>query len=464
MEPAATEATMRVELTVTRDYCPEWGVAEGIRELVQNGLDGRDQFGGELQVSIRGMKLRIDNVGIEPLPHQALLLGHTTKHGAGLRGQHGEGLKIGSLALVRAGCKVVIRTGGEVWIPSIEWSKALHADVLCFDIRSARSGKVRGGIRVEVSPVEDWDSLRKGYLFLQNTRRRIDVFGGCTLPGGSILLDPAQAGCVYVKGIAVSERSDLEYGYDLHDVTLDRDRRVLGSYDRREAIASLWSAAYDEASGPAQGEIAGRVWDMIIRESADVAGFTDAVSWDCSEIYRWPGLTTAIIDRYVAAFGGDAVPVTLQSEAGELEYFGAKAVVTTKILARIAAVHTGTADAAKHRLANATLRQFTLPDLSPAEREAVRWSCGVMRDAGLVLPMTSVRVVEFRSPTLLGQAHGDHVQIARSVLADRFVTLQVLVHEHAHNVTREGDGKKGHVDAIESMWLLIARVLCGELS
>jgi len=62
--------------------------------------------------------LRIENEGAH-LSREALLFGTTSKMGrADLIGKFGEGLKLGVLALVRAGRPVTIRSGSEVWNPT----------------------------------------------------------------------------------------------------------------------------------------------------------------------------------------------------------------------------------------------------------------------------------------------------------------------------------------------------------
>jgi hypothetical protein len=95
------------------------------------------------------------------LPREAMLFGHTTKIGQGnLIGKFGEGLKLGMLALVRAGHEVKIRSGSEVWLPKIERSEKFNADVLVIYIETGRQPKDR--VQIEVSNVtkEDWALMR----------------------------------------------------------------------------------------------------------------------------------------------------------------------------------------------------------------------------------------------------------------------------------------------------------------
>ena len=121
---------MKIPLSIEADYLPEWGAWEGIRELVQNGKDAEVQLDAPLKVTHKNQTLVIENEGAS-MERRALLFGSTTKTGRDdLIGKFGEGLKLGMLALVRAGRPVKIRVGGEVWIPTIEKSNGCNANGL----------------------------------------------------------------------------------------------------------------------------------------------------------------------------------------------------------------------------------------------------------------------------------------------------------------------------------------------
>lgn len=134
---------MKIELSIKTDYLPKWGVFEGIRELIQNGRDAEIEFNAPLTVRHHDNTLVIETTG-KTLPHEALLFGFTTKTDKGeLIGKFGEGLKLGVLALVRAGYETKIRSGSEIWTPRIERSERFDADVLVFHIEKGRKEKDR---------------------------------------------------------------------------------------------------------------------------------------------------------------------------------------------------------------------------------------------------------------------------------------------------------------------------------
>lgn len=162
---------MKFELTIKTTYMPEWGIWEGLRELAQNGRDAEVEFDAPLTVRHRkeSMTLVIENDGCV-LPYEALLLGHTSKTSRpDLIGKFGEGLKLGILALVRAGCEIKIRSGSEVWVPSIQRSEKFKADVLTFDIQKGREPKNRVAIEVANVSEEAWQALQDKLLFLRGS-------------------------------------------------------------------------------------------------------------------------------------------------------------------------------------------------------------------------------------------------------------------------------------------------------
>ena len=133
---------MKLLTTISENYVADWGLFEGIRELVQNGLDARDKgFRFDIIYRREQEELLIYNDGTS-ITRANLLLGNTSKRGDETqRGMYGEGFKIAILALIRCGKKVEISNGinGEVIHSSIEQ----HPDygstrVLCFETAQSK--------------------------------------------------------------------------------------------------------------------------------------------------------------------------------------------------------------------------------------------------------------------------------------------------------------------------------------
>ena len=154
---------MRTQLSLSRDYCPDWGTWEGIREVVQNYLDQNDvDEAGQVKYSPDTRVLRLRNPGAEINIEKLGLLGETTKTGTDARGQFGEGIKIGILALLREGLRVSVRSGAKVWKATIEESRQFNGrEVLTFT--SSRLSTSYDGVEVTVRGLtaEAWETVRE---------------------------------------------------------------------------------------------------------------------------------------------------------------------------------------------------------------------------------------------------------------------------------------------------------------
>lgn len=83
----------RYELTINSKYVPSWTVWDGIREVVQNALDGQDD-GYEMAIEETEYFVSFTNKGLQ-LNNSVLLTGTSTKtYRSDQRGQWGEGLKL----------------------------------------------------------------------------------------------------------------------------------------------------------------------------------------------------------------------------------------------------------------------------------------------------------------------------------------------------------------------------------
>ena len=161
----------KIELPISTSYVPDWGVWEGVREIMQNGLDAEVEFSASLKVDWYKNTLRIENEGTT-LPPKALLIGHSTKRSReDLIGEHGEGLVLGLLALLRAGHEVRIRNGSEVWVPALGFSKEYEETVLWIDRQKGRADKNR--VRFEIPGISKdlWNDLKKRFLRLRKLKK-----------------------------------------------------------------------------------------------------------------------------------------------------------------------------------------------------------------------------------------------------------------------------------------------------
>lgn len=272
-----------IQLSLSPKYCPDWGIWEGIRELVQNWMDCRDA-GHKSSMKYKAGTLTLTNLGTEITPDQLTLIGETTKAGERARGKFGEGVKVGMLALCRAGLGVQIISGRHVWTASIEPSPT-GARVLTLRGQKRREKHRFDGVCVAVSdlPVTEWDRCQER-LRLHND------------PG--ILY--GSPGRIFVRGIWVCDL-DCAYGYDFDRADMDRDRNLVKDFSLRWEMSRLIVRSWRK------GEItAEEILSLIQSGASDVAHIKSHGGSD---------LMDALETVFREAHGPDAVPVRNETEA-----------------------------------------------------------------------------------------------------------------------------------------------------
>jgi hypothetical protein len=436
---------MKLELTIKTSYLPNWGAYEGVRELIQNGKDAQTEFGATFEVRYRKDTgtLVIENEGTT-LPHEALLFGHTSKEGRGdLIGKFGEGLKLGVLALVRAGHAVKIRSGSEVWSPAIERSDKFNAEVLVFNIDKGREPKNR--VQVEIGGVteESWTTMSGLFLFLDKLPKETTI----KTDQGTLLLDPKYAHRVFVKGIFVQNVPELTFGYDLPDAEVDRDRKMIETYSLHSRTQYIWREAMVTRPDLIQNFI-----QLLETEASDVAGISE---WNVSGLSD--DVKVAAAASFIARHGGNAIPVQTLSDSKEVEHLGKTGIVCPKPLRHVLEEKLGTVTANKAKLAKECVKTFGWHELSTDEKANLERAIALVNG---VTPLTldDVDVIECRDPKILGLFSNGRVQLVKRILSNRNESLATLVHEAAHRIGG-GDGEQGHVANIENIWSgIVARM------
>jgi hypothetical protein len=432
---------MKIELSIKTTYLPTWGQYEAIRELLQNGRDAEVELSAPMTVRHRkdANILVIENEGCV-LPHEALLLGHTTKvERSDLIGKFGEGLKLALLVLARSGQPVKIRSGSEVWVPSIQKSERFNADVLVMDISSGRKSENRVQVEVGNISAEDWEAMKKCFLFLLKPREieknRIEGFSG------ALLLGDEYKGKLFAKGIFVQNDPRLHYGYDLSDVELDRDRKMIDKYTLQYKCQSIWREALGK-----RPDLIENFTRMLDQEATDLDGVDN---WAAN--YLPQKAKEAIVQNFKARHGEDAVPVGSLADSKDIEHLGKSGIVAPKALKAVLESMMGTAETIKQNLRNEAIKTYSWGELSVVERDNLEWAIGMVN---AVTPTTldKVDVSDFRDEKIQGLFKDSRVVLARLVLADRMEALRVLVHEVAHDVSNGGDGDKSHISSVERIW------------
>lgn len=426
---------MKIELTLDPNYCPAWVLRDALREFVSNAKDAEVQFGAKMTIDWYNNTVRIENEGVT-LPHEALLLGYTTKRDSNSTiGQWGEGAKIASLVCARSGFPLTIRSGSEVWTPTIEQSEKFNAKVLTFDIAGGRKNQNR--VRVEIGNInkEAWEDIRSMFLFLRDKRKKDDTV---ETNYGTLLLDEEFRGKLFVKGVHINNNPNLSYGYDFHSANLDRDRKMIDSFDQEYYTRRVLTEAV--AKRP---DLLDSFFALLNSGAKDVAGYA------YTEKANVPGVAALVSEKFTEKFGANAVPVTSLEMSRDIEHLGKRGVVVHKALAAVLADVLGTPDTVMKDLANEACRTYSWHELSEEERKNLMSAIDLVT-AEELLSLEFVDVVDFRSPNIEGMYKDGRILIAKRMLENRRETLAIIVHEVAH---RQGhDGDKSHVAEIERIW------------
>lgn len=283
MNPVANIAKARdalfgrtYELSLVKGYVARWGMAQAVRELIQNALDSESPFVYEFAQDQDGtFALRL-NSEFATLTPQTLLLGATSKADSqDAIGSFGEGYKIALLVLTREGYDVTVENGDLLWKPRFRMSRTFGEEVLVID-ESVAADRTNKGITFTVRGLSESqvEEIRLSCLRMQH-----HVGAVKRTRFGDVLLD--QPGRLYVGSLFVCE-TELKFGYDIKPqyLRLERDRQTVSGWDLKDVAVKCW---YDT------GETE-RVANMIAEQVPDVEYATynapEIVREECYRIFR----------------------------------------------------------------------------------------------------------------------------------------------------------------------------------
>jgi len=244
-----------IELSLAKDYVSDWGVWEGVRELIQNTLDAgsKDIAFGNDSITFKTNKggLSVDK----------LLLGSgTKKDDSSSIGGHGEGLKVALLALVREGCDVALynKVDSLVWKPTFKLSEVFGIETLHIEEHAiGNCDYLDDDLTIVVTGLseEEINTIKEKYLYSE--LNNADMY---ETSYGDILFDPLLKGKVFVKGLYVSTINSLDYGYNFKPqyIKLDRDRRQVSTFDVKWQAKEMWRE-YSSASSEGVALLAAHV-------------------------------------------------------------------------------------------------------------------------------------------------------------------------------------------------------------
>jgi hypothetical protein len=393
----------KIPLAIDKNYCSSWKVFEGVRELLQNTKDA-DEDGYPMSINHypRTSRLEIVNKGIYVDPSKLLILGKSDKAPGQKRGQFGEGFVLGVLALMRQGFDVRFQNGDMSWSVSFEHPDAGHPfegnELLTFKSRKVTPTP---DFTVEIDGVttEIWDALKKLFLFLEPPKKK-DIL---EMTAGTLLMASEYKGKVFSRGIFVHTFEDLACGYDMNNLQLDRDRRMVDSWDLHYKLGALWQEACKDKPELA----APRVYDMAKADAAEVRQV---------HYHADAKLLKSVRDRFDEEHGADAAPVSTMAAARAVEGVGAKPVVVSNTLKELLQKGGLTAESVTARLEGTIEARFSPSDLSGDEIAALARLEGLLPEAV---------VVSFRGDKLACRLIDNDtiVGVERRLLAGKFKAL-----------------------------------------
>ena len=448
----------RIALSVSSDYLPAWGAYEGLRELVQNFIDSSDDSGVKGEIRFEGGTARgtvfLVNPGAKPLTREALLFGVTSKADReDQRGQFGEGMKVGTLALVRDNRAVTIRTQEETWSASLQASPDFGGrKVLTFDTRKRAKGVDQ--VEVEIGPVtrEEWSKIQASFLFMQGVESSKSTYG-------SVLTSVDHLSTVFAKGILVKKIEGMRYGYDLSQITLNRDRSMIDEYDVRSHVVNILSEQYST------GKIGLDTFIDMFNQN----------TWETSYGYAWQyaDVIPDIVKKLVRASGAKSVITSSNDEATRIESYGWNAIRVPKSMmeAMHQYVNSGYDNYVQFRkdiglttykelldiMREAVGQTFDVSELDKSEAYNLTWAIDTLANVGIKVKPTVCTFM--RDGELLGLFQGGKIWIARSQLACKHDTIATLIHEYSHNYG--GDASLEHTASIERVWTKVSRAILG---
>lgn len=254
------------QLTLSPEYVKDWTYLEAVRELFQNALDNQTTNPeNEMYFSYEDSVLTIGNK-TSVLTLDTLLLGSSSKRDdENTIGKHGEGYKVALMVLLREGKQVTIYNYGvrEIWktrlVKSRKFNGALITEV---DVQkkaffqSVPSHNLT--IVVEGVSEEEYENIVASNLHLQDDVPKFETSNNT----GDILISPEHKGKIFVNGLYITKNEKFHYGYNMtpKNINLDRDRKLIDSFNLSWETSRLWRYVGQETL----------VADLILKEAIDV--------------------------------------------------------------------------------------------------------------------------------------------------------------------------------------------------
>jgi len=279
----------KYELTISKNYVPDWGVVEAVRELFQNALDQETISKNNSMFFSYDEENEVLEIGNKEsvLEASSLLLGNTTKLNDEVTiGQFGEGYKIAMLILLRNNINIKVANYGkkEIWKPRFVNSRRYGQEILTvFTEKMIWSKPPDNSLIISLDGVtsEMYEKIVESNLHLQG-----DISCKISKKYGRVLTDKNYKGNIYVNGLFITTNSELDYGYDFLPsvLKLRRDRSMVDDFDLRNTTTSLWENLIGEETPAIVKMITDNSRDISLMQYSFSAG--KKVSTDVYDKFR----------------------------------------------------------------------------------------------------------------------------------------------------------------------------------
>lgn len=325
----------KYELTISTDYVSNWTFVEAVRELFQNAIDNEitnPENNMYFNYAAEEGILRVGNK-TSCLTLDTLLLGSSSKRDdKSTIGKHGEGYKIALMVLLRENKKVTVYNYGsrEIWDTKLVKSRRFGNQLVpCVFVNKTAVWKKAPShdlmIEIEGITEEEYSEIVDSNLHLQGDVGQVFEIEG----NGRVLLDDRYRGKVYVRGLYISSNMNFSCGYDFAPdvIELDRDRKLIDSFNLSWKSSQLWNAIVSMSSE----EEARKCALKLIESNANDTKYIATVFPE--QIHK--ELKNKALENFVDTYGAESVPVETQEELNFAMEQGKKPVMVQETLAKI---------------------------------------------------------------------------------------------------------------------------------
>jgi hypothetical protein len=191
-------------------------------------------------------------------------------------------------------------------------------------------------------------------------------------------------------------------------------------------ISAVWESAISQ-----QPDLLAEVFDLMVGPTFDLQHFY----WHASA-----STIKAIMAEFRRRYGDKAMPVANFAQAQELEHYAATGVVVPQRFVEAARSSFGNFETIKARLADTAYTLVSPSELTASEKKNLDTALAAVELVEQI-DRAKINVVNFVEKTKLGLWTSGEILLAKKVLDDPALAIEVLIHEFSHSAGPDGDRK-----------------------